>query len=94
MSTHPKRADYRVELQKAGLSEKCIDGLMNVGGTAYVNFEKNYGPSPNFQDAIEAVCKMFMENKKFMKIQSEEDQKKYAIHLENQKQTEEAYLID
>ncbi|PIC29898.1 hypothetical protein B9Z55_021323 [Caenorhabditis nigoni] len=68
---------------------------MNVGGTAYVNFEKNYGPSPNFQDAIEAVCKMFMENKKFMKSQSEEDQKKYVIHLENQKKRqEEAYLID
>ncbi|PIC52828.1 hypothetical protein B9Z55_002770 [Caenorhabditis nigoni] len=82
-ANHPKGDEYRAELVAAGLSTQAIDGISKIGETAYVSFGKRV--SPSFQDAIQDVTKLFLDVEKFMKTQSEQDQKSYATYVEKKK---------
>ncbi|CAO4362501.1 unnamed protein product [Caenorhabditis nigoni] len=80
---NPTGDEYRAELVAAGLSTPAIDGISKIGETAYVSFEKRQ--SPTFQDAIQDVTKLYLDVEKFMKTQSEQDQKSYAVYVEKKK---------
>ncbi|PIC52898.1 hypothetical protein B9Z55_002819 [Caenorhabditis nigoni] len=82
-ANHPTGDEYRAELVAAGLSTQAIDGISKIGETAYISFGKR--KSPTFQDAIQDVTKLFLDVEKFMKTQSEQDQKSYAAYVEKKK---------
>ncbi|CAP39349.1 Protein CBG22856 [Caenorhabditis briggsae] len=76
--------EYRAELTAAGLSIKSVEGLVKIGASAIDDFSK-YGKTPSFENALEAVTKLISDTEKFMKLQTESDQKAYAAYLEKKK---------
>ncbi|UMM14186.1 hypothetical protein L5515_002096 [Caenorhabditis briggsae] len=82
-ASRPTGDEYRAELVAAGLTTQAIDGISKIGETAYISFGKR--ESPSFQDAIHDVTKLFLDVEKFMKTQSEQDQKSYAAYVEKKK---------